>query len=492
MSGALRHGCSSLVGGANSWALHMAGVGKALKGRTDAAVRSRHLAAALILLLGGCAQFNDFVEAPAPAPDAVVVRSASSVRPFGEAALASTPQPRAAAAPSARLLTLGAALALVQAENADLIANAAGVAAVAARQIDAGKLTNPEAGIYVEDIGFRPETQTTLQLSQALPLTAKLAHEQAVARGAHDVAQREADVRRLEIYGETARTFIALLVVQRRAALANDQLTLVKRLSAAEEARVEAGQRAPYERSRAVAALAEAQLRVEEIHRDIQVLRQRLASFWNGDVKSFREVSGDLGHMPAIPALPALLARLDGSPEVVRVAAEIALRRSALALEQAKATPDLVVTGGVRRHEEFSNYAAVAGLTMPLPIINRNESGIAEAAYRREQAELELTAVRRRVKAIVSENFEKLTAAAAEIDALQKTLIPASENAIAAVREGYEARKFPLSELLIAEQSLGALREKLATTLGAYHQYYVDLEQLLGGEFYGRHSEKLR
>jgi len=494
MRGGLRRGCASLMGSANSRALHLSRVGRALKGRTDATGRLRHLAAALIFLLGGCTQFNDFVETPASAPHAVVVNNSNPARPFGDAALAST-QPRATAAPSApstRLLTLGAALALVQAQNADLIANAAGVAAVAARQIDAGKLINPEASIYVEDIGFRPETQTTLQLSQALPLTAKLAHEQAVARGARDVAQREADVRRLEIYGETARTFIALLVAQRRAALANDQLTLVKRLSAAQEARVEAGQRAPFERSRAVAALAEAQLRVEEIHRDIQVLRQRLASFWNGDVKSFREVSGDLDRIPAIPALPVLLTRLDGSPEVVRVAAEIALRRSALALEQAKATPDLIVTGGVRRHEEFGNYAAVAGLAMPLPIINRNESGIAEAAYRREQAELELTAVRRRVKAIVSENFEKLKATAAEIEALQKTLIPASENAIAAVREGYEARKFPLSELLIAEQSLAALREKLATTLGAYHQYYVDLEQLLGGEFDSRSSEKLR
>lgn len=75
---------------------------------------------------------------------------------------------------------------------------------------------------------------------------------------------------------------------------------------------------------------------------------------------------------------------------------------------------------------------------------------------------------------------------------MQKTLIPALENAISAVREGYEAHKFPLSELLIAEQSLSALREKQATTLGIYHQNYVDLEQLLGGEFYGRPIQKPR
>ena len=490
MSAGLRHNASGVTSRSDAWFGDLPSIRRRVATQIGTAGASCPIFAALAIILCGCAQLDYSVESTASSPPLLTTGNVS--RPIGDSALDSDLPRRTTIALRDRSLSLGAALALVQAENADLIASAAGVAAVGARQIDAGKLTNPEASIYVEDIGFRPETQTTLQLSQALPLTAKLAHQQAVARGEHDVAQREADVRRLEIYGETARTFIALLVAQRRASLANDQLTLVKRLSAAQEARVEAGQRAPYERSRAVAALAEAQLRVEEVHRDIQVLRQRLTSFWNGDVKSFREVRGDLGRVPAIPALSVLLARLDGSPEVVRVAAEIALRRSALALERAKSTPDIVVTGGIRRHEEFGNYAAVAGLSMPLPFINHNESGIAEAGYRRQQAELELTAVRRRVRAIVSEDFERLTATAAEIEALQKTLIPALENAISAVREGYEAHKFPLSELLIAEQSLSALREKQATTLGIYHQNYVDLEQLLGGEFYGRPIQKPR
>ena len=182
--------------------------------------------AALAIILCGCAQLDYSVESTASSPPLLTTGNVS--RPIGDSALDSDLPRRTTIALRDRSLSLGAALALVQAENADLIASAAGVAAVGARQIDAGKLTNPEASIYVEDIGFRPETQTTLQLSQALPLTAKLAHQQAVARGEHDVAQREADVRRLEIYGETARTFIALLVAQRRASLANDQLTLVK------------------------------------------------------------------------------------------------------------------------------------------------------------------------------------------------------------------------------------------------------------------------
>jgi len=63
-------------------------------------------------------------------------------------------------------LNLGRVLALVAAGNPDLMASSAGVAAVAARSIDAGKLANPEGGILFEDFsGQHPaNAQTTLQL----------------------------------------------------------------------------------------------------------------------------------------------------------------------------------------------------------------------------------------------------------------------------------------------------------------------------------------
>jgi len=447
----------------------------------------RHLAIGLSILLGGCAgPERDYVETGAAPAKITVADALPAASPHGTLPVSSPPRPYPALA--GQSLSLGRVLALVAAGNADLMASSAGVEAVAARRIDAGKLANPEGGILFEDFsGQHPaNAQTTLLLSQAIPLTGKLGHQQALARGEHDIAQREYDIRRLEIFGNAARTFIALLVAQQRTVLASEQLALVERLSAAEQAQIEAGQMAPYEHSRAVAALAEARLRVNEARRDIQVLRQRLVSFWSGDAASFRDVAADLARMPPTPALPALLARLDNSPDIVRSATEIELRRSALALERAKATPDIAMTGGIRRHDADNTYDFVAGVSVPLPVVNQNQSGITEAARRQQQAQFQLAGAKNRLRATISEDYERLTSLAAEIDALQKTLIPSSENAVSALREGYRARKFRLSELLIAEQSLAALRDKLLTTLGSYHLSYVDLEQLLGGDLYGQ------
>jgi len=460
-------------------------------------MEARGLLAALCIALGGCAW---------PERETFLVSSA------GEVTAADTPLPaqlpreqasgsipvRHLAGVDGRSLNLGRVLALVSAGNPDLMASSSGVEAVAARRIDAGKLANPEASIYSEDLGEKPlpngfvGTQTTLQLSQAVPLTGKLGHQRAVARGEYNVARREYDIRRLEIFGEATRTFIALLVAQERASLASDQLALVERLSGAEEAQVEAGVLAPFQHSRAVTALAEARLRVSEARRDIQVLRQRLASFWGGDAASFRDVTGKLASLPPLPALPALLARLDESPETVRSASEIALRRSAVALERARATPDITLTGGVRRHELEGDYAFVAGLSAALPVASQNRSAIFEAGRKQQQAEFQLNATKNRLKSTISEDYAKLTSTAAEIEALRKTLIPSSEDAISALREGYRLRKFQLSELLIAEQSLTSLRDKLLTTLGTYHQTYADLEQLLGGDLYDRPTAKFR
>jgi outer membrane protein, heavy metal efflux system len=169
----------------------------------------------------------------------------------------------------------------------------------------------------------------------------------------------------------------------------------------------------------------------------------------------------------------------------VRNAAEVELRRSALALERSRAVPDLTVNGGVRRQEDEGNYAFVVGLSIPLRIFSHNQSGIVEANEREIEAELQLDAVRTRLTAVLNENYEKLTSGAAEIETLRKTLIPSSEQAIASLREGYRLRKFRLSELLIAEQSLNALRDKLLVTLGAYHETYAEMEQLLGGPLQG-------
>jgi cobalt-zinc-cadmium efflux system outer membrane protein len=452
---------------------------------------SRYLVVGLCVVLGGCAGSEmDYVEAETAPRKIAVADALPAPSPYGT--LPSSFPPRPASSLAGQSLSLGRVLALVATSNADLMASSAGVEAVAARRIDAGKVANPEGSILAEDFGGprSGNAQTTLQLSQAIPLTGKLGYQQALVRGEYDVAQREYNIKRLEVFGDATRTFIALLVAQQRTALASEQLALVERLSAAEQAQVEAGQMAPYEHSRAIAASAEGRLRVNEARRDIQVLRQRLVSFWSGDAASFRDVAADLARLPPTPALPALLARLDSSPEIVRSATEIELRRSALALERAKATPDITVTGGIRRHEAESNYDFVAGVSVPLPVVNQNQSGITEAARRQQQAQFQLAAAKNRLRATISEDYEKLTSIAAEIDVLQKALIPSSENAVSALRKGYRARKFRLSELLIAEQSLAALRDKLLTTLGNYHQSYADLEQLLGGDLYGPPTAK--
>ena len=172
MSAGLRHNASGVTSRSDAWFGDLPSIRRRVATQIGTAGASCPIFAALAIILCGCAQLDYSVESTASSPPLLTTGNVS--RPIGDSALDSDLPRRTTIALRDRSLSLGAALALVQAENADLIASAAGVAAVGARQIDAGKLTNPEASIYVEDIGFRPETQTTLQLSQALPLTAKL------------------------------------------------------------------------------------------------------------------------------------------------------------------------------------------------------------------------------------------------------------------------------------------------------------------------------
>jgi len=70
-------------------------------------------------------------------------------------------------------------------------------------------------------------------------------------------------------------------------------------------------------------------------------------------------------------------------PQLRRMAAEYALAEAKLARALKEQYPDIVLTPGLL--EERNETALLLGLGMPLPLWNRNRSGIAEAYWEREQ-----------------------------------------------------------------------------------------------------------
>ena len=107
--------------------------------------------------------------------------------------------------------------------------------------------------------------------------------------------------------------------------------------------------------------------------------------------RNLTTVVGNLRDLPGVPSLEELNRRLENNPELARWTTELEQRRAALKLEKSRAIPDLTAGLGYRRLSGSDDNALVGGISIPLPLFNRNQGNIREAEYRLARAGEEAT-----------------------------------------------------------------------------------------------------
>src|SRR5690606_33855205 len=128
---------------------------------------------------------------------------------------------------------------------------------------------------------------------------------------------------------------------------------------------------------------------------------------------------GDLEHRDPLPDREAIRAALLRHPDRDRFAAERAARSAALAVARAQRLPDLDLSAGMRRARTApgeDDIAVVAGVSLPLPLWNRNADGVSAASLRATALERDAEAAHRERAAAARSLWTRLDVRAAEID----------------------------------------------------------------------------
>ena len=145
---------------------------------------------------------------------------------------------------------------------------------------------------------------------------------------------------------------------------------------------------------------------------------------------------------------------LDDTPEVARWNEEVALGKESLALAKAERIPDVDVSAGISRFEEDGTHAGTAGLSLPLPLFDRNAGGILAAKHQATRAEYEQRAARLRVTTDLVEAHSRLETARAEALTIKAELLPGAQQAFDAAQTGYREGKFGHLEVLDTQRTL--------------------------------------
>ena len=376
-------------------------------------------------------------------------------------------------------LTLGRAQQLAQAHNSDLAVVRLELQAMEAAEMQAGARPNPELGLLIEDTRSATRT-TTWQLSQAIELGGKRASRLSLAASLREQAAVALLAKQAELRAAVASGFFDVLGAQEHVRLTQASLDLAGTASAAAAKRLQAGKVPPLEAARAQVAEAGVRAELAQAQSDVLLARQRLAAFWAQRTLGYERVDGDAAQLPDLPTEQRLGELMAQAPTLRLARLDIARRQAISEGERARRVPDLTVTLGAKRDAELGRTQAVMGLSMPLPLMDRNHGNLLEALRREDQARELLGATSLKLQAEVSQTLERLRLSRQQVQLLRTEVLPLAQTAYDAAVRGYELGKFAFLDVLDAQRTLFQLRQQTMRHAADAHRAAAELDRLLG------------
>ncbi|RKY09530.1 MAG: TolC family protein [Planctomycetota bacterium] len=355
-----------------------------------------------------------------------------------------------------------------------------------ARELQAGLRPNPELGIEVEDVGGTGNlsgfdgAETTIQLGQLIELNGKLRKRTQVASLEKELAELDYQAKRLDVLSDTTRSFVDVLAAQERLVLAEELVQLSDQVLTAVSQRVEAGKDSPVEKTKSEIALAGVRIEKEKARQNLESSRKKLSTMWAGKSPTFEAAAGQLDVVAAIPTGDQLAYLIARNPDISRWIVELEQRRAAFELEKAKATSDITLSGGIKRFSETDDNAFVFGVSIPLPIVNRNQGAILEARYNISKAAEERKAAEARVNVALASSYQDLSNAFTEATELKSKVLDGAQDVFDASTEGYREGKLDYLNVLDAQRTLFEAKGQYIEALSAYHTARADVERLIG------------
>lgn len=379
----------------------------------------------------------------------------------------------------AEALSLATASALAEAHSPSVSAARREVEASAGERQQAGLLPNPELALLVED-ERRAFRTTTTQLNIPLELGGKRAARMEEAERTTELARATLAGAQADLRADLVAAFFRVLVAQERVTLAAASAGLAATGADLTARKVTAGKISPVDETRARVEQANAALELAEAQAELQTARQSLASFWGSAELAYPEVRGDLDAWPERPGVQQLLAGLDASPALMASRLEFERRQAGVAVERSKQYPDLTLNVGAKRLNETQITQAIVGITVPLPLFDRNQGRLQAASSRAAKAEDELRAARTRLTNDVQQASSRLARARASAETLKTTILPAAQQAHEAATRGFEAGKFGFLDVLDAQRSLLQARVRYVDVVTSAYQAATAIDRLLG------------
>lgn len=277
--------------------------------------------------------------------------------------------------PELRPLTLPNAISMALEKNPELHASGSKTEAAAGQADQAGRWSNPELQLSLEDWPVRgagwSESKRTVGMAQTLPFPGKKRLERQIGAAGVRLSQAELGLRRVEIVRDVKVAFYQVLSAEELVKVGGDLVKTAETLYTSVEKRVEAGDASEQEKLRMAVPLEKARMDLADFHRNLAASRKMLATLLGCSDLNEWTVAGTLtetGDPTRLEKLP------EGHPS--RLAAQVNVARAELAVRRARLEiyPDVTVGAGMGREAITNNSIGEVRVGLPLPLFD-NSSG---------------------------------------------------------------------------------------------------------------------
>lgn len=376
-------------------------------------------------------------------------------------------------------LTLSDSLDLALKANPDIAVAMREREALSGTKLQAATRPNPYVSTSIQDTRSATR-QIYLQLNQEFELGNKRKARIDAADAFYSKADAELDSKQAEIHANVVLAYFEVLVAQERVKLAQSSVEVAESALDVASKRVKAGKSSPVEQTKS--AIAESSVKIELIQATTQLnnSRKRLSALWGDSAPRFERATGEVTIIPEVSHLEELQALIDDSPAVKIAKLEIIARNALTNIERSRAVPNITISAGVVNNQEVGLNQALFGLSIPIPVFDRNQGNVQEAVSRKFKAEDELVAIKNKIQTNLATQYERLSAARQSTLSLKNDILPNAQSAFDAANRGFSLGKFNFLDVLDAQRTLYQTKSQYINALLEAHQSIAEIERTLG------------
>ena len=338
------------------------------------------------------------------------------------------------------------------------------------RAVQAGLYPNPTVSVTGDELGDRqgPAGIITAPLvSQEIVTAGKLGLSRAAATKEVDQATLALVAQRYMLLANIRSAYFDAVTTQRRAEILGELVKLAEQSVAQTKKLLEANLVARLDLVQLEVDLERLRMEEEATRRELPAAYQRLAAVVGVSDFPIASVTGSL----EIPLPPYELAQL--RPYVLAShpeprSARAAVERAQLLLRRAEVepVPNVTVSSGYVRQNQNRSNDWMVGVSVPVPVWNRNQGNILAARGQLGEAVQEVARVENDLVERLATAYREFTAARQRAERYRSAILPKAQETYELAVKAYKGGQFEYLRVLQAQRALFEARLEYNRALG--------------------------